>query len=341
MFSIFSSIYGSNTTIVILLCIIDTIVRGSSVENSTGHHRQLSTDYYAKTCPQVEQLVGSVTSQLFKDSPAIAPATIRLFFHDCFVQGCDASILLSTKPGSKELAEKDAILNKDLSNEAFEGINKAKALVETKCQGVVSCADILTISTRDYVHLAGGPYYEVKKGRWDGKISKASLVSSNIPQNNATIDEILKLFASKGLSKEDFVVLSGAHTIGYSHCKYIKDRIYNYKGTPNIDPKLLRALKMYCPHHGGNEDVVVPFDVTTPYTFDHAYYANLEKNMGILVTDQLLYSDPRTKPIVQSLSKDKHKFFHAFAQAMEKMGTIHVKRGNKHGEKRIDCTSPL
>ncbi|XP_010686355.2 peroxidase 19 [Beta vulgaris subsp. vulgaris] len=342
MSSLFSSSSTSTTTIVTpTLCTILLILLNTINTSHSAHHRQLSVDYYAKTCPDVEKLVGSFTSEQFKAAPAIASATIRLFFHDCFVEGCDASILISSNPGSKELVERDAPLNKDLPIEAFELINKAKALVDNKCPGVVSCSDILTISTRDYVHLAGGPYYEVKKGRWDGKISKASLVSSNIPQTNSTIDELLKLFASKGLTMEDLVVLSGAHTIGYSHCKYIIDRIYNNKGTknlpPNIDPKFLAALRMYCPHYGGNEDIVVPFDVTTPFTFDHAYYGNLEKNMGLLVTDQALYLDPRTKPIVQSLSKDKQKFFQAFAQAMEKMGNIHVKRGKKHGEKRIDC----
>lgn len=54
--------------------------------SSTSSPRQLSVDYYAKTCPQLEQLVGSVTSQQFKEAPVSGPATIRLFFHDCFVQ---------------------------------------------------------------------------------------------------------------------------------------------------------------------------------------------------------------------------------------------------------------
>lgn len=53
--------------------------------NTTRPPRQLSVSYYAKSCPQVEQLVGSVTSQQFKESPVSGPATIRLLFHDCFV----------------------------------------------------------------------------------------------------------------------------------------------------------------------------------------------------------------------------------------------------------------
>lgn len=54
--------------------------------NARSSRRQLSVDYYAKSCPQLEQLVGSVTSQQFKEAPVSGPATIRLFFHDCFVE---------------------------------------------------------------------------------------------------------------------------------------------------------------------------------------------------------------------------------------------------------------
>lgn len=50
-------------------------------------------------------------------------------------------------------AEKDAEDNKGLREEGFESIKKAKALVESKCPGVVSCADILAIAARDFIHL--------------------------------------------------------------------------------------------------------------------------------------------------------------------------------------------
>ncbi|KAG6754927.1 hypothetical protein POTOM_040731 [Populus tomentosa] len=315
--------------------------------SSTSSPRQLSVDYYAKTCPQLEQLVGSVTFQQFKEAPVSGPATIRLFFHDCFVQGCDASILISTTPGSEVLAEKDAEDNQDLRVEGFQTISKAKALVESKCPGVVSSADILAIAARDYVHLqsrvcpdfichvyvaqAGGPYYQVKKGRWDGKISMASRVPYNIPRANFTVDQQLKLFNSKGLTLEDLVVLSGAHTFGFAHCKQFVSRLYNYRGTkqpdPDMDPRLLKALRMSCPQFGGNSDTVAPFDVTTPFVFDHAYYENLEAKLGLLASDQALFLDPRTKPLVLQLGTDKHKFFQAFAAAMEKMGSIGVERG--------------
>lgn len=189
---------------------------------------------------------------------------------------------------------------------------------------------------------AGGPYYQVKKGRWDGKISMASRVQSNLPRANATVDELIKLFNSKGLTLEDMVILSGAHTIGFAHCKQFVNRLYDYKGTkmpdPSIDPRLLKALKMSCPHYGGNTDIVAPFDVTTPFTFDNAYYGNLMAKMGLLASDQALFLDPRTKALVQEMAKDKNKFFQAFALAMDKMGSIGIKRGYRHGEKRKDCS---
>lgn len=70
------------------------------------------------------------------------------------MKGCDGSILISeAKPGSNVLPEKYGVDNKDLREEGFETVRKAKALVESKCPGVVSCADILAIAARDFVHL--------------------------------------------------------------------------------------------------------------------------------------------------------------------------------------------
>ncbi|KAJ4975417.1 hypothetical protein NE237_000523 [Protea cynaroides] len=334
-----------NAGLFIILAIFMLPTSDSSANNTTGHQWQLSVDYYKKTCPQIEQLVGSVTYQQFHQSPISGPATIRLFFHDCFVEGCDASILISSKPGSSSLAEKDAYDNKNLPVEAFDSINRAKSLIETKCPGVVSCADILAIAARDFIHLAGGPYYQVKKGRMDGRVSMATRVSSNIPRANSTVDDLLKLFASKGLSQNDLVVLSGAHTIGFAHCEHFVNRLYNYKGTkkpdPSIDPRLLKALRMSCPATGGNTDVVAPFDITTPFVFDHVYYKNLQVKMGLLATDQTLFLDPRTRPVVVSLGNDKQKFFQAFSQAMDKMGTIGVRKGGNNGEIRRDCAHTM
>jgi peroxidase len=191
---------------------------------------------------------------------------------------------------------------------------------------------------------AGGPYYAVKKGRKDSKVSLPGKVRINLPHNNASVDQLLRLFASKGLTALDLVALSGAHTIGFSHCDQFANRLYDFRGSkrpdPAMDARLLKALRMSCPQFGGNADVVAPCDVKTPFDFDHAYYGNLESNLGLLATDQALFLDPRTRPLVQDLGRDKNKFFDAFIAGMEKMGSIRIKKGRR-GEIRKDCTKHL
>lgn len=50
-------------------------------------------------------------------------------------------------------AEKDAQDNLSLAGDGFDTVIKAKQAVESICPGVVSCADVLTIATRDVVGL--------------------------------------------------------------------------------------------------------------------------------------------------------------------------------------------
>lgn len=100
-------------------------------------------------------------------------------------------------------------------------------------------------------------------------------------------------------------------------------RLYSYWGKAqpnrNMDPKLLHALRIYCPNFDGDSDIVAPFDATTQFLFDHAYYGNLLKKLGMLASDQALALEPRTKSIVQDLAKDKQKFIQAFVGAMDKL----------------------
>lgn len=316
----------------------------TSRSKSSPVHHQLTLDFYSSTCPQLDDIVSTVTAARFKESPVSAPATIRLFFHDCFVEGCDASILLEPGSEGSTLVEKEMPENKNLAPEGFQTIKLIKMAVESKCPGAVTCADILAIAARDFIHLVGGPYYPVKKGRKDSKASKPSKVKYNLPTSNSTLNHLIQLFASKGLTKDDLVALSGAHSIGFAHCDQFLPRLYNYRRTnkpdPLLDPQLLKELQLYCPRYGGNDDIVAPLDVQTPFLFDHAYYGNLQKKLGLLETDQELYMDYRTKTLADGFGKDKQKFFVAFVLAMEKMGSIKIKKGKK-GEIRRDCSRHL
>ena len=47
---------------------------------------QLKQNYYKNTCPNVENIVRNAVRKKFQQTFVTVPATIRLFFHDCFVQ---------------------------------------------------------------------------------------------------------------------------------------------------------------------------------------------------------------------------------------------------------------
>ncbi|CAN0862322.1 Peroxidase 16 [Linum grandiflorum] len=76
----------------------------------------------------------------------------------------------------------------------------------------------------DVVALAGGSTFPVELGRRDGMISSASLVVGNLPNPNMTLPELNTIFAKHNLTQFDMIALSGAHTLGFSHCGDKKQR---------------------------------------------------------------------------------------------------------------------
>ncbi|KAE8690724.1 Peroxidase N1 [Hibiscus syriacus] len=137
---------------------------------------QLSVGFYANTCPNAESIVSSVVRNAAQSSSNIPPVLLRLHFHDCFVEGCDGSILIENGPN----AERHAFGHQGVGG--FEVIEQAKAQLETTCPGVVSCADIVALAARDAIVLANGPSYDVPTGRRDGRVSDVSL-AANMPDD--------------------------------------------------------------------------------------------------------------------------------------------------------------
>lgn len=254
---------------------------------------------------------------------------VRLHFHDCFVNGCDGSILLDDN--ATFTGEKTAGPNAN-SARGFEVIDSIKTQVEAACSGVVSCADILAIAARDSVVALGGRSYTVQLGRRDSTTASLSTANSNLPSPASSLSILMTAFQKQGLSTKDLVALSGAHTIGQARCTTFRARIYN---DTNINAAFATSAKANCPSTGG-DNTLSPLDVLTPTTFDNKYYTNLKSQKGLFHSDQELFNGGSTDARVSIYSTSQAIFFTDFASAMVNMGNISPLTGTK-GEIRTNC----
>ncbi|KAI5415048.1 Peroxidase 16 [Lathyrus oleraceus] len=279
---------------------------------------QLTRGFYNNVCPNVEQVVRAAVTQKFQQTFVTAPATLRLFFHDCFVRGCDASVLIQS-PNNK--AEKDHPDDVSLAGDGFDTVIKAKAAVDKdpKCRG---------------------PFYNVDLGRRDGRISTLAGVQHNLPAPSFKLDQLNTMFNRHGLSQTDMIALSGAHTIGFSHCNRFSNRIYRFSGTTRIDPSLnlqyALQLRQMCPLKV-DPRIAINMDPVSPRKFDNQYYINLQQGKGLFTSDQVLFTDSRSKATVNLFASNEKAFETAFIDAITKLGKVGVKTGNQ-GEIRIDCS---
>lgn len=295
---------------------------------------QLQVGFYRTRCPNAEAIIRGVVQRRFSSDRSVTAALLRMHFHDCFVRGCDASILIDPTPRNPS-PEKNAGPN--LTVRGYEIIDEAKQALETACPGIVSCADIITVATRDAVSLAGGPAYAVPTGRRDGTISRSSEV--NLPGPSFTVSQAFSSFRAKNLTLEEMVILLGAHTVGVAHCSFFSDRLSNFQGTGRPDPTMsatLRAsLTRIC---AGPGDPTAFLDQNTSFVVDNAYYGQLKANRGILQIDQELALDTASARFVNSFAADGGLFAQKFVAAMVKMGGIEVLTGI-NGQIRTRCNA--
>ncbi|KAI3823326.1 hypothetical protein L1987_04761 [Smallanthus sonchifolius] len=304
--------------------------------NLTGHcYGDLQFGFYNGKCQNsdVEDIVRRTVVAKFFSDKTIAPALIRMQFHDCFVNGCDASILLD---GSN--SEKTAPPN--LSVRGYDVIDAAKDVVERVCPGVVSCADIIVMATRDVIALSGGGRYNVQTGRRDGTVSLAQNAAS-LPSPSTSVSSAIQAFASKGLTSTDMIYLLGGHTIGVAHCSLFKDRLYNFQNTgkpdPTMDFALLTSLRRTCPENATVDRTANldqnPFNSAA--VVDKSFYNQIMSRRGVLQIDQELAIDNLSKWTVATIASSSD-FTTKFGQAMVKLGATQVLTGTQ-GEIRKSC----
>ncbi|KAL2610823.1 hypothetical protein R1flu_022515 [Riccia fluitans] len=306
---------------------------------ATQFSTELRSDYYDLSCPELQSTVARTSWYKYNNSRVVAAGVLRIFFHDCWVTGCDASLMLMSTPGNE--AEKDAQENLSISGDGLDAVTQAKLAVEEICPGVVSCADLITLVARELIILAGGPRYQLFYGRLDGRTSRAEDAVAFLPRARDSMDQLIQNFANQSFSIREMVALLGGHTIGFAHCSEFDYRIYNYSSTVKVDPLMnstaVETALGVCPI-GVDVRIVGNLDNTTPEDFDNAYFQNLQQRGGVLESDQMLYEHPLTKPFVNMYAANNTLWYQDFVAAMEKMGTMNVRTApGPDAEIRQDC----
>ncbi|CAL1372599.1 unnamed protein product [Linum trigynum] len=301
---------------------------------ATAANAQLKVGYYAKSCPNAEAIVKKVMDQVMDVAPSLSGPLLRMHFHDCFVRGCDGSLLINSTKNNT--AEKDSPPNFTLRG--YGVIDRVKEALEKECPGVVSCADTLAIVARDVTVATKGMYWEVETGRRDGRVSILTDAFTLIPPS-ANISTLISGFKARGLSVKDLVVLQGSHTIGISHCSSFTNRIYNFTGKGDVDPTLdseyIPRLRSKC-RSPADQTTVVEMDPGSFKTFDDGYFKLVAKRRALFQSDAAMLDNAETKAYVEKSVTAGSTFLKDFGESMVKMGRIGVLTG-RAGEIRKVC----
>ncbi|XP_071696440.1 putative Peroxidase 48 [Rutidosis leptorrhynchoides] len=316
----------------------------------------LEYDYYRESCPQAHHIIRSTLRRIYDRNSSVAPAILRLVFHDCFVQGCDASVLLDHTEfmGS----EKDTPPNQSLKG--FDHLDIIKTELEDVCPGVVSCADLLVVAARESVVLAGGPFYPVHTGRKDSDRSFPQL-SYELPSPLDDLPTNIARFATRGFTEKETVTLLGAHSTGTIQCKFFEKRLYKFGGTdqpdPTMDPEFAELLRSICSNNRSHSLSPSSSPSPSPSTtssklqreqamkmdyegagsgFGTLYYRSLLQGRGILFVDQQLTAGEETANWVRQYASDVSMFRRDFAEVMMKLSNTQVLTG-PNGDVRLNC----
>ncbi|KAG6766757.1 hypothetical protein POTOM_027929 [Populus tomentosa] len=282
----------------------------------------LYPQFYDRSCPKAQEIVNSIVAKAVAKEARMAASLLRLHFHDCFVKGCDASILLDSS--GSIITEKTSNPNRN-SIRGLEVIDEIKSALEKECPQTVSCADIVALAARDSTVIVS---------------ASLSGSNNNIPAPNNTFQTILTKFKLQGLDVVDLVALSGSHTIGNARCTSFRQRLYNQSGNGQPDSTLQQSyaaqLRTRCPRSGGDQNLFF-LDFVSPTKFDNSYFNNILASKGLLSSDQvLLTKNEASMELVKKYAENNELFFEQFAKSMVKMGNISPLTGSR-GEIRKSC----
>jgi peroxidase len=315
--------------------VLAALVGAAAAQTTPPTAPRLRFGFYRRSCPRAEDIVREAVRNATNVNPGLGAGLIRMAFHDCFVQGCDGSVLLDPTPANPR-PEKLGPPNFP-SLRGFDVVDAAKAALEKACPGVVSCADVVQFAARDATFFLSGSrlFYSLPAGRFDGRVSLESESLAFLPPPFFNLSQLITSFQLKGMNIDDLVVLSGSHTIGRSHCSSFSDRI----STPpsDMDPGFSTLLKGRCPANPNfTNDPTVVQDVVTPALLDNQYYRNVLDHKVLFNSDAALLTSSQTASKVVENANPRGQWERKFARAMLKMSLIEIKTA-ANGEIRKNC----
>ncbi|KAB2614118.1 peroxidase 55-like [Pyrus ussuriensis x Pyrus communis] len=81
---------------------MEWVVFGPCFDDSAGEGFRVAENFYSSSCPNAESIVKQTVDIKRSQAPPTIAGTLRLFFHDCFVERCDASIMIASPTGDAE-----------------------------------------------------------------------------------------------------------------------------------------------------------------------------------------------------------------------------------------------
>ena len=85
------SLVSGNSNQIFILWTFLLLAMGASLVHG---HKGTRVGFYSATCPQAESIVSSIVQCHFNSNHTVAAGLLRMHFHDCFMQGCDVSVLI-------------------------------------------------------------------------------------------------------------------------------------------------------------------------------------------------------------------------------------------------------
>ncbi|CAD7702061.1 unnamed protein product [Ostreobium quekettii] len=248
-----------------------------------------------------------------------APIMVRLAWHDAGTY--DKEVEEWPKCGGANGSIRFAA---ELAHGANAGLGKAVEMLEpfAKKYPSISYADLYQMASVVGIEAAGGPKISLRYGRKDAGDESGCPPENNLPGAKAPFHDNAKnpaahlrnIFHRMGLTDQDIVALSGAHTLGRAY----KDRSGMGADSTEYTKDVAEGVTP-----GGSS-------WTKEWLkFDNSYFVDVKSkkdaNLLVLETDACLFEDEEFRVFANKYAEDQDAFFANYEEAHMKLSELGVK----------------